>query len=41
MKARCPRVEECQVQEAGLGKLLRRVKLEKIGGFGRGNQERG
>ena len=43
MKALCPSVEECQVQEAGVGGLGDREAGggEWIGDFQRGNQERG
>jgi hypothetical protein len=37
-KARCPRVEECQGREVGVGGLVSRGKGVGIGGFGRGNQ---
>ena len=40
-KAQCPSVGECQGQEAGVGGLGSRASGEVIGGFQRGNQERG
>jgi hypothetical protein len=36
----CPNIEECQNQEAGVGGLESR-RRGGIGGFQRGNQERG
>ena len=41
VKALCSSVGECQGQEAGVGGLVSRGKRERIGGFWRGNQERG
>jgi hypothetical protein len=41
VKALCPSVGECQIQEAGVGGLVSRGSGEGIGGFQRGNQERG
>ena len=41
VKALCPSVGECQGQEAGVGGLVSRGSWEGIGGFQRGNQERG
>jgi hypothetical protein len=40
MKALCPYVEECQGQEAGVGRLVNRERGNGIGGFRRRNQER-
>jgi hypothetical protein len=40
-KALCPSIEEYQGQEAGVGRLMSRGRGEGIGGFWRGNQERG
>ena len=43
VKALCPSVGECQVQEAGVGGLGSRGEEGRVlgGGFQRGNQERG
>ena len=41
VKAQCPSVGECQDREAGEGELLSRGRGYGIGGFHRGNQERG
>jgi hypothetical protein len=41
VKARCPSIGECEGQEAGVGGLVSRRSEERIGGFWRGNQERG
>jgi hypothetical protein len=41
VKARCPSVGECQSQEEGVGELVSRERGKDIGGFQRGNQERG
>ena len=41
MKALCPNIGECQGQEAGVCGLVSRGQEEGIGGFQRGNQERG
>jgi hypothetical protein len=41
VKVLCPSIGECQGQEAGVGRLGSRRRGEGIGGFGRGNQERG
>ena len=42
VKTLCPSVGECQGQEAGVGGLVSRGRGEEsIGGFQRGNQERG
>ena len=41
VKALCPSVGECQGQEAGVGRLVSRGREEGVGGFQRGNQERG
>jgi hypothetical protein len=46
VKALCPSVGECQDKEAGVGGLVSRVWEEigmgdEIGGFQRGNEERG
>ena len=41
VKARCPSIGECQDREAGVGGLMSRRRGDGIGGFGRGNQERG
>jgi hypothetical protein len=41
VKVLCPSVGECQGQEAGVGRLVSRGRGEGIGGFRRGNQERG
>jgi hypothetical protein len=40
-KARCPSVGECQDREAGVGWSVSRGREDGIGGFQRGNQERG
>jgi hypothetical protein len=37
----CPSIGECQGQEAGVRGLVSRGQKEGIGGFQRGNQERG
>jgi hypothetical protein len=37
----CPSVGECQDQEIGVVGLVSREKREWIGGFRKGNQERG
>jgi hypothetical protein len=41
VKALCPSVGECQGQEVGVSGLVSRESREGIGGFQRGNQERG
>jgi hypothetical protein len=41
MKTRCPSVGECQDRETGVGELVSRGKGDGIGGFRRGNQEKG
>jgi hypothetical protein len=41
VKVLCPRIGECQGQEAGVGRLVIRGSREGIGDFWRGNQERG
>jgi hypothetical protein len=41
VKARCFNVGECQGGEAGVGGLVSRGKEDGIGGFQRGNKERG
>jgi hypothetical protein len=41
VKARCSSVGECQGQEAGVGVLVTRGWGKVIGGFQRGNNERG
>jgi hypothetical protein len=41
VKALCPSVEEWQGQEAGVGGLVSRVRVQEIGGFQRGIQELG
>jgi hypothetical protein len=41
VKARCPSVRECQDKEAGVGGLVSKERGYGIGGFQRGNQERG
>jgi hypothetical protein len=41
VKARFPSVGECKDREAGVGGLVKRGKEDGIGGFWRGNQERG
>jgi hypothetical protein len=41
MKAGCTSVGECQGREAGVSRLVSRGSGEGIGGFQRGNQERG
>jgi hypothetical protein len=41
VKAQCLYFGECQEREAGVGGLVRRGRGPKIGGFQRGNQERG
>jgi hypothetical protein len=40
-KARCPSVGECQDREAGVDGLVSRRRGDGIGGFQRGDQERG
>jgi hypothetical protein len=37
----CPSIRECQDQEAGVGGLVSRGRGDGIGGFWKGNQERG
>ena len=41
VKARCPSIGEYQDREAGVCCLLRRGRRDEIGGFQRGNRERG
>jgi hypothetical protein len=41
VKAQCPSVGECQDREAGVGGLVSRGRGNGIGGFQRGNEERG
>jgi hypothetical protein len=41
VKVLCPSVGECQGQEAGAGGLVSMGRGKEIGGFWRGNQERG
>jgi hypothetical protein len=41
VKAQCPSVGECQYSEVGMGGLVSRRRGDGIGGFQRGNQERG
>jgi hypothetical protein len=41
VKVLCPSVGEGQGQEAGVGGLVSRGRWEGLGGFRRGNQERG
>jgi hypothetical protein len=41
VKVLCPSVGEFQGQEAGVGRLMSRGRGDGIGGFQRGNQERG
>jgi hypothetical protein len=41
VKAQCPSVGEFQDREAGVGRLVSRGRGDGIGGFWRGNQERG
>jgi hypothetical protein len=41
VKARCPSVVECQDREVGVGGLVIRGRGNGIGGFQRGNEERG
>ena len=41
VKARCPSIGECQVREAGVGRLVSRGRGDGIGGFWWENQERG
>ena len=41
VKAGCPSVGECQDREVGVGGLVSRRRGDGIGGFWRGNQERG
>jgi hypothetical protein len=40
-KAQCPSVGECQGGETGVGGLVSKGRGDGIGGFQRGNQERG
>ena len=40
-KAQCPSVGECKDREAGVGGLVSKGRGDRIGGFWRGNQERG
>jgi hypothetical protein len=40
-KAGCPSVGECQDRETGVGGLVSRGRRNGIGGFWRGNQEKG
>jgi hypothetical protein len=39
--ARCPSVGECQDREVGVGGLVSRGRGDGLGGFQRGNEERG
>ena len=41
VKALCPSVGDCQDRGTGMGGLLNRGRRDGIGGFHRGNQERG
>ena len=41
VKAQCFSVGECQDREAGVGGLMSRGRGDGIGGFRRGNEERG
>jgi hypothetical protein len=41
LKVLCPRIGECQSQEAGVGELGSRERGKGIGNFQRGNWERG
>jgi hypothetical protein len=41
VKVLCPSVGECQGQEAGVGGLVSRGRMDRIGDFQRENQERG
>jgi hypothetical protein len=41
VKVLCLSVRECQGQEVGVGELVSRGRREWIGGFWRGNKERG
>jgi hypothetical protein len=41
VKTLCPSIRECQVQEAEVGGLVSKGSREGIGGFWKGNQERG
>ena len=41
VKGLCPSIGECQGQEAAVGGLVSRERGKGIGGFQRGNQERG
>jgi hypothetical protein len=41
VKALCPSGGECQGQEAGVGGLVSRGRVEGTGGFQKGSQERG
>lgn len=40
-RSQCPSVRECQDREARVGRLVSRGRRDGIGGFWRGNQERG
>jgi hypothetical protein len=41
VKAQCPSVGECQDREGGVGRLVNKGRGEEMGGFQRGNEERG
>jgi hypothetical protein len=41
VKVLCPSIGECQGQEVGVIRLVSSGREEGIGGFQRGNQERG
>jgi hypothetical protein len=41
VKVLCLSIGECQGQDAGMGELMSRGRGEGIGGFQRGNHERG
>jgi hypothetical protein len=41
IRARCPSIGECQDRKEGVGGLVSRVREDGIGGFPRGNQEKG
>jgi hypothetical protein len=41
LKPQCPSVGECQDREVGVGGLVSRGRGYGIGGFRRGNEERG
>ena len=41
VKAQWPSVGECQDREDGVGGLVSRGREDRIGGFWRGNKERG